>query len=117
VYAVELPGHDVGATSEPFAPLAQVVDLVAEINRRGLTTVLLWGHSSGAAPSPSRRPGGCSGLQRARRAGRGTADHIAYVASASTPIQNRGGARHRPACRLIHMSSGSPDRAANPTPT
>ena len=39
VYAVELPGHDVGATSEPFAPLAQVVDrVVAEIDRRGLTS-------------------------------------------------------------------------------
>jgi amino acid adenylation domain-containing protein len=50
VYAVELPGHDVAATSEPFAPLGQVVDrVVTEINRRGLTTVLLWGHSSGAA--------------------------------------------------------------------
>jgi amino acid adenylation domain-containing protein len=50
VYAVELPGHDVSATSESFAPLAQVVDrVVAEINRRGLTEVLLWGHSSGAA--------------------------------------------------------------------
>src|SRR4029450_6957359 len=50
VYAVELPGHDVGATSEPFAPLDQVVDrVVAEINRRGLTAVLLWGHSSGSA--------------------------------------------------------------------
>ena len=50
VYAVELPGHDVGATTESFAPMAQVVDrVVAEINGRGLTTVLLWGHSSGAA--------------------------------------------------------------------
>ena len=50
VYAVELPGHDVGADRESFAPLTQVVDrVVAEINRRGLTTVLLWGHSSGAA--------------------------------------------------------------------
>jgi amino acid adenylation domain-containing protein len=50
VYAVELPGHDVSAMSESFAPLAQVVDrVVAEIKRRGLTTVLLWGHSAGAA--------------------------------------------------------------------
>ena len=50
VYAVELPGHDVGATRESFAPLAQVVDrVVAEISERGLTAVLLWGHSSGAA--------------------------------------------------------------------
>jgi hypothetical protein len=40
VYAVELPGHDVGATRELFAPLADVVDrLVAEINRRSLTAV------------------------------------------------------------------------------
>jgi surfactin synthase thioesterase subunit len=50
VYAVELPGHDVAATSEPFAPMTKVVDrVVAEIHQRGLTTVLLWGHSSGAA--------------------------------------------------------------------
>ena len=32
VYAVELPGHDVAADGESFAPLAQVVDrVVAEI--------------------------------------------------------------------------------------
>jgi surfactin synthase thioesterase subunit len=50
VYAVELPGHDVAANRESFAPLAQVVDrVVAEINRRDLTAVQLWGHSSGAA--------------------------------------------------------------------
>jgi amino acid adenylation domain-containing protein len=50
VYAVELPGHDVGATRESFAPMDQVVDrVVAEIKRRGLTAVLLWGHSSGSA--------------------------------------------------------------------
>jgi amino acid adenylation domain-containing protein len=50
VYAVELPGHDVAARSESFAPLTQVVDrVVDEINRRGLTDVLLWGQSSGAA--------------------------------------------------------------------
>jgi surfactin synthase thioesterase subunit len=50
VYAVELPGHDLAAEREPFAPLAQVVEQVAtEITRRGLTGVLLWGHSSGAA--------------------------------------------------------------------
>jgi hypothetical protein len=50
VYAVELPGHDVAANREPFAPMDQVVDrVVAEITARGLTAVLLWGHSSGAA--------------------------------------------------------------------
>jgi amino acid adenylation domain-containing protein len=50
VYAVELPGHDLTAESEPFASMAQVVEqVVAEITRRGLTRVLLWGHSSGAA--------------------------------------------------------------------
>ena len=50
VYAVELPGHDVAATSESFAPMEQVVDrVVAEITARGLKEVLLWGHSSGAA--------------------------------------------------------------------
>jgi surfactin synthase thioesterase subunit len=50
VYAVELPGHDLAAEREPFAPMAQVVEqIVAEITRRGLTRVLLWGHSSGTA--------------------------------------------------------------------
>ncbi|WP_409471913.1 non-ribosomal peptide synthetase [Streptomyces sp. HC307] len=50
VYAVELPGHDVAAESEPFAPMADVVaQVVAEITERGLPGVLLWGHSSGSA--------------------------------------------------------------------
>ena len=50
MYAVELPGHDVAATSESFAPMERVVDqVVAEITARGLKEVLLWGHSSGAA--------------------------------------------------------------------
>ncbi|MER5219567.1 non-ribosomal peptide synthetase [Streptomyces flaveus] len=50
VYAVELPGHDVAAESEPFAPMADVVaQVVAEITERDLPGVLLWGHSSGAA--------------------------------------------------------------------
>jgi amino acid adenylation domain-containing protein len=50
VYAVELPGHDVAAASEPFEPMAQVVEqVVEEITRRGLAPVLLWGHSSGTA--------------------------------------------------------------------
>lgn len=50
VYAVELPGHDVAAESEPFASMADVVaQVVAEIVERGLSGVLLWGHSSGAA--------------------------------------------------------------------
>jgi amino acid adenylation domain-containing protein len=50
VYAVELPGHDLAAEREPFAPMTQVVEqVVAEITRRGLTNVLLWGHSLGTA--------------------------------------------------------------------
>ncbi|MER5361508.1 amino acid adenylation domain-containing protein [Streptomyces sp. NPDC002785] len=50
VYAVELPGHDVAGQSEPFTPMTQVVEqVVVEIIRRGLTRVLLWGHSSGTA--------------------------------------------------------------------
>ena len=50
VYAVELPGHDLAATSEPFAPMERVVEqVVAEITARGLKEVLLWGHSSGTA--------------------------------------------------------------------
>ncbi|MFJ7902163.1 amino acid adenylation domain-containing protein [Streptomyces sp. NPDC096198] len=52
VYAVDLPGHDLAAQDEPFAPLARVVErVVAEITARGLTRVMLWGHSSGAAPA------------------------------------------------------------------
>jgi amino acid adenylation domain-containing protein len=50
IYAVELPGHDVAAGSEPFEAMAQVIDqVVDEITRRGLAPVLLWGHSSGSA--------------------------------------------------------------------
>lgn len=50
VHAVELPGHDVAAEREPFAPLAQVVEqVVEEIIRRGPARVLLWGHSAGTA--------------------------------------------------------------------
>jgi surfactin synthase thioesterase subunit len=50
VYAVELPGHDVAARSEPFVPMERVVEqVVAEITARGLKEVLLWGHSSGTA--------------------------------------------------------------------
>ncbi|WP_326764179.1 amino acid adenylation domain-containing protein [Streptomyces sp. NBC_01591] len=50
VYAVELPGHDMAAESEPLAPMTQVVEqVVDEITGRGLTRVLLWGHSSGTA--------------------------------------------------------------------
>ena len=50
VYGVELPGHDVSTEPEPLAPMAQVVDqVVAEITARRLTSVLLWGHSSGSA--------------------------------------------------------------------
>ena len=50
VYAVELPGHDPTADSGPFAPMERIVEqAVAEITRRGLARVLLWGHSSGCA--------------------------------------------------------------------
>jgi amino acid adenylation domain-containing protein len=50
VYAVELPGHDLAAEREPFAPLTQVVDqVVAELLQRSPRRVLLWGHSAGAA--------------------------------------------------------------------
>ncbi|MFB7915976.1 amino acid adenylation domain-containing protein [Streptomyces sp. NPDC056061] len=52
VYAVELPGHDVAAESESLVPMTQVVEqVVDEITGRGLTRVLLWGHSSGTAPA------------------------------------------------------------------
>jgi len=50
VYAVELPGHDLAARSESFAPMERVVEqVIAEITARGLKEVLLWGHSSGTA--------------------------------------------------------------------
>jgi amino acid adenylation domain-containing protein len=50
VLAVDLPGHDLAAHREPFVPIAEVADRVAaEIAARGLTQVMLWGHSSGAA--------------------------------------------------------------------
>jgi amino acid adenylation domain-containing protein len=57
VYAVELPGHDLDSAGggleprrEPFAPIAELADLVAtEIHRRSLTGVQLWGQSAGAA--------------------------------------------------------------------
>jgi amino acid adenylation domain-containing protein len=50
IYAVELPGHDLAAEREPFAPLDQVVEqVVAELLQRSLRRVLLWGHSAGAA--------------------------------------------------------------------
>jgi surfactin synthase thioesterase subunit len=50
VHAVELPGPDLAAEWEPFAPLAAVVEQVAaEIVERDLTGLQLWGHSSGAA--------------------------------------------------------------------
>jgi surfactin synthase thioesterase subunit len=54
VFAVELPGHDLAAEREPFLPIDQVVarvvtELDGELGRRGLTRVMLWGHSSGTA--------------------------------------------------------------------
>ncbi|MEU6403459.1 amino acid adenylation domain-containing protein [Streptomyces sp. NPDC046985] len=50
VYAVDLPGHDLAAAEEAFAPLERVVErVVAEIAGRGIGRVMLWGHSSGAA--------------------------------------------------------------------
>ncbi|GAA3156606.1 non-ribosomal peptide synthetase [Streptomyces echinatus] len=52
VLAVDLPGHDLAERREPFASIAEVAGRVAaEIVARGLTRVMLWGHSSGAAPA------------------------------------------------------------------
>ncbi|WP_225826965.1 non-ribosomal peptide synthetase [Streptomyces naphthomycinicus] len=52
VLAVDLPGHDLAARPEPFVPIEDVARRVAdEITARGLTRVMLWGHSSGAAPA------------------------------------------------------------------
>ncbi len=50
VYAIELPGHDLGAEREAFVPLDAVVDqVVEEIVATGLSPVMLWGHSAGSA--------------------------------------------------------------------
>lgn len=50
VHAVELPGHDLAAEREPFVALEDVVErVVAEVVHRGLTDLVLWGHSAGAA--------------------------------------------------------------------
>ncbi|MEV7977865.1 amino acid adenylation domain-containing protein [Streptomyces sp. NPDC086519] len=52
VLAVDPPGHNLAASPEPFAPVEEVAERVAaEITARGLTRVMLWGHSSGAAPA------------------------------------------------------------------
>src|SRR5690348_7517278 len=54
VFAVELPGHDLAAEREPFATIGETVarvvaELDTELAKRGLTRVLLWGHSAGTA--------------------------------------------------------------------
>ncbi|MFF3460434.1 amino acid adenylation domain-containing protein, partial [Streptomyces sp. NPDC002730] len=50
VYAVDVRDSDTPGGSEPFASVAEVVEqVIAEITRRGLTRILLWGHSSGTA--------------------------------------------------------------------
>ncbi|MET9446595.1 non-ribosomal peptide synthetase [Streptomyces cinerochromogenes] len=52
VLAVDLPGHDLAAHREPFASIEEVAaQVAAEISARGLARVMLWGHSSGAAPA------------------------------------------------------------------
>ncbi|MFI0166288.1 amino acid adenylation domain-containing protein [Streptomyces sp. NPDC017095] len=52
VLAADLPGHDLAAHREPFASIADVAGQVTEeITARGLDQVMLWGHSSGAAPA------------------------------------------------------------------
>jgi amino acid adenylation domain-containing protein len=50
VHAVELPGHDLAAESEPFAAPAEVAELAAaEIAALGAGRIMLWGQSSGTA--------------------------------------------------------------------
>ncbi|MFE3636699.1 amino acid adenylation domain-containing protein [Streptomyces sp. NPDC059168] len=50
VLAVDLPGHDLSDRPEPFASITRVAERAAdEIAARGLTRVMIWGHSSGAA--------------------------------------------------------------------
>ncbi|MGW2858145.1 alpha/beta fold hydrolase, partial [Streptomyces sp. NPDC001215] len=70
VYAVDLPGHDLAAKNEPFAPITRVVEQVtAEIAARGLTRVMLWGHSSGAAPALETARRLSAGVRNAPRPG------------------------------------------------
>ncbi|MGW2638197.1 non-ribosomal peptide synthetase [Streptomyces sp. NPDC001348] len=50
VHAVDLPGHDLAAHTEPFVSIEEVAKrVVTEITGRGPARILLWGHSSGAA--------------------------------------------------------------------
>ncbi len=50
VYAVEYPGHDLTAERKSFASINEVAEqVVGEIAALGLTSVMLWGHSSGVA--------------------------------------------------------------------
>ncbi|MEV6653115.1 amino acid adenylation domain-containing protein [Streptomyces sp. NPDC051219] len=50
VYAVAPPVPGTAGGTEPFAPMARMVEqVVAEITRLGHTRLLLWGHSSGTA--------------------------------------------------------------------
>ncbi|AYN37797.1 amino acid adenylation domain-containing protein [Streptomyces dangxiongensis] len=52
VLAVDPPGHDLAARREPFMSITDVAGRVAaEVAARGLTRVMLWGHSSGTAPA------------------------------------------------------------------
>ena len=67
VYAVELPGHDVAASSESFAPMAQVVDrVVAEINRARSDRCAAVGTL--LRRRPRRRDGPAAGAGRDHRA-------------------------------------------------
>ena len=74
VYAVELPGHDVAAASESFAPMGGWWSgWSPRSTGAGLKEVLLWGHSSGAALAVETarrlqraRGGGASGCSSAR---------------------------------------------------
>ena len=71
VYAVELPGHDLGLSdaageSEPFVQVGQVVEqVVAEIARRGLdgrpAVGPLLGHGVGRGDGPRARGAGGAG--------------------------------------------------------
>ncbi|MBT2396357.1 amino acid adenylation domain-containing protein [Streptomyces sp. ISL-100] len=98
VYAVEPPGHDVTADGGLFASLAQLVEEVSdEITRLGLTGILLWGHSSGAAPA----------LETARRlTERGTGVQRVFVAA-----QLLGDAAGRRAA-VTELTGRSDDRIA-----
>ncbi|MEU7304330.1 amino acid adenylation domain-containing protein [Streptomyces sp. NPDC007206] len=93
VLAVDLPGHHLAEHPEPFAPIEEVAEQVAaEITARGLNRVMLWGHSSGAAPA----------METARRLGR-RGVRVTRLFLAAHLLGTADG-RHAAAEELAHLS-------------